>query len=237
MALARDRRISRDETAFRRIEQIVEDHRENVLDEWESKKVLRELGLATVPETLVEDLSGALEAARAFGYPVVLKGRSPGLVHKTEAGLVRLDLHTPEALQIAFREMAGRPNPPASFMVQPHLKGDLELIVGLVRDPQFGPAVMLGLGGIRAEVDRDVIFRLDPVDRQEVERMVSKLKGRALLEGFRGMAPVNLDLLADWLIRLGELAARVEAVQEIDVNPLLIVKGEPVAVDASIILR
>jgi len=236
-APARDRRISQGEAAFDRLERLAADHGENVLDEWESKKVLRELGLATVPETLVEDLSGAWEAARAFGYPVVLKGRSPGLVHKTEAGLVRLNLHTPEALQIAFREMAGRPNPPASFMVQPHLKGDLELIVGLVRDPQFGPAVMLGLGGIRAEVDRDVIFRLDPVDRQEVEQMVSKLKGRALLEGFRGMAPVNLDLLADWLIRLGELAGRVEAVQEIDINPLLIVNGEPVAVDASIILR
>jgi acyl-CoA synthetase (NDP forming) len=235
-AVAPEKHISRIKPLLQQIKQAIEVRPEKVLDEWESKKILRELGLAAVPEILVENLPGALEAARSFGYPVVLKGRSPGLVHKTEAGLVRLDLHTPEALQIAFREMAGRPNPPASFMVQPHLKGDLELIVGLVRDPQFGPAVMLGLGGIRAEVDRDVVFRLAPVDRQEVERMISKLKGRALLEGFRGMAPVDLDLLADWLIRLGELAARVEAVQEIDVNPLLIVKGEPVAVDASIIL-
>ncbi len=229
--------LSRIEPLLRQIKQTIEARPEKVLDEWESKKILRELGLATVPEILVEDLPGALEAAHSFGYPVVLKGRSPGLVHKTEAGLVRLDLHTPEALQIAFREMAGRPNPPASFMVQPQLKGDLELIVGLVRDPQFGPSVMLGLGGIRAEVDRDVVFRLAPVDRQEVEQMVSKLKGRALLEGFRGMAPVNLDLLAEWLIRLGELACRVEAVKEIDVNPLLIVKGEPVAVDASFVIK
>ncbi|HSO72086.1 MAG TPA: acetate--CoA ligase family protein, partial [Thermodesulfobacteriota bacterium] len=189
-AVAPEKKLSRVGPLLRQIKQTIEVRPEKVLDEWESKKILRKLGLATVSEILVEDLPGALEAARSFGYPVVLKGRSPGLVHKTEAGLVRLDLHTPEQLQSAFQEMADRPNPPASFMVQPQLKGDLELIAGVVRDPQFGPAVMLGLGGTRAEIYRDVVFRLVPVDREEVKRMVSKLKGRALLEGFRGMTPV-----------------------------------------------
>ena len=132
---------------LRQMKQTIEVRPENVLDEWESKKILQELGLATVPEILVEDLPRALEAARSFVYPVVLKGRSPGLVHKTEAGLVQLDLHTSEQLQSAFQEMTARSNPPASFMVQPQLKGDLELIAGVVRDPHFGPAVMLGLGG------------------------------------------------------------------------------------------
>jgi succinyl-CoA synthetase beta subunit len=178
-----------------------------------------------------------LEAARTFGYPVVLKGCSPGLIHKTEVGLVRLDLHTPEEMLASFQEMTDRPNPPASFIVQPQLRGDLELIVGVVRDSQFGPAVMLGIGGVRAEVYRDVVFRLAPVTRLDVKEMVSNLKGRALLEGFRGMTPVNMDLLAEWLIALGELACRVEAIKEIDVNPLLVVRGEPIAVDASIILR
>ncbi len=229
--------ISKDDPMLRQIKQTIETRRENVLDEWESKKILRELELAVVPEILVEDLPGALEAARSFGYPVVLKGRSPGLVHKTEAGLVRLDLHTPEQLQSAFREMTACPKPPASFMVQPQLKGDLELIAGVVRDPQFGPAVMLGLGGIRAEIYRDVLFRLAPVDKETVWRMAEGLKGRALFQGYRGAAPVKMDLLAEWLIRLGELACQVEAIQEIDVNPLLIVKGEPIAVDASIVLR
>ncbi len=168
--LPRNYKSPRIEPLLRQIKQTIEARRENVLDEWESKKILRELGLATVPEILVEDLPGALEAAHSFGYPVVLKGRSPGLVHKTEAGLVRLDLHTPEQLQSAFREMAARPKPPASFMVQPQLKGDLELIAGVVRDPQFGPAVMLGLGGTRAEVYRDVVFRLAPVNQETVQR-------------------------------------------------------------------
>jgi acyl-CoA synthetase (NDP forming) len=236
-AVAPEKQLSRSEPLLQQIKQTIEVNPEKVLDEWESKKILRELGLATVPEILVYDLPGALAAARSFGYPVVLKGRSPGLVHKTEAGLVRLDLHTPEALQIAFQEMAGRPNPPESFIVQPQLPGDLELIAGVVRDPQFGPAVMLGLGGVRAEVYRDVVFRLAPVTRLEVEQMVSQLRGRDLLEGFRGMTPVDLNLLADWLIRLGELAFRVEAIQEIDINPLLIIKGEPIAVDASIVVK
>jgi acyl-CoA synthetase (NDP forming) len=236
-AVAPEKQLSRSEPLLQQIKQTIEVNPEKVLDEWESKKILRELGLATVPEILVDDLPGALAAARSFGYPVVLKGRSPGLVHKTEAGLVRLDLHTPEALQIAFREMAGRPNPPASFMVQPQLKGDLELIAGVVRDPQFGPAVMLGLGGTRSEIYRDVVFRLAPVNKETIRRMAERLKGRLLFQGYRGAAPVKMDFLAEWLIRLGELACQVEAIQEIDVNPLLIVQGEPVAVDASVILR
>jgi acetyltransferase len=222
---------------FQSLKTKIKAYREPVLDERESKDVLRELGLKVVPEIPAEDLSGVLSAAKEFGYPVVLKGRSPGLVHKTEAGLVRLDLHTPEQLQNAFRKMADGPNPPAAYLVQPQVKGDVELIAGIVRDPQFGPAVMLGLGGVRAEVYRDVVFRLAPVTRRDVEQMVVKLRGRVLLEGFRGATPINPDLLADWLIRLGELACRVDAVQEIDVNPLLVVKGEPIAVDASIVLR
>jgi acetyltransferase len=222
---------------FEELSRQAEDRQPATLDETESKQWLQALGLPVVPEKEVSDPEGALAAAVAFGYPVVLKGRKPGQIHKTEAGLVKVNIYTPEQLKAAFLEMVGLDSRPTSFLVQPQLQGDLELIVGMVRDPQFGPAVLLGLGGTRAEVYRDVAFRLAPVDREEVKRMVSKLKGRALLEGFRGMTPVNLDLLADWLIRLGELACRVEAIQEIDINPLLIVKGEPVAVDASIILR
>ena len=111
------------------------------------------------------------------------------------------------------------------------------MIAGIIRDPQFGPAVMLGIGGVRAEVYKDVVFRLAPLLQKDVHQMVAKLKGQALLKGFRGSKPVDMDLLAQWLIRLGELALSFEQIQEIDVNPLLIVDGKPIAVDASIILR
>jgi acetyltransferase len=117
------------------------------------------------------------------------------------------------------------------------LKGDLELIAGIIRDPQFGPAVMLGIGGVRAEVYKDVVFRLAPLNTEDVQVMVDRLQGRVLLKGFRGARAVDMDLLAQGLIRLGELALALEPIQEIDVNPLLIVEGRPVAVDASIILR
>jgi acyl-CoA synthetase (NDP forming) len=116
------------------------------------------------------------------------------------------------------------------------LKGDLELIVGITRDPQFGPAVMLGLGGIHAEVYRDVIFRLPPLNSKDVFEMVSELKGQALFRGYRGSKPVDMRDLADWLIKLGWLAMNFDKIQEVDVNPLLIVDGKPVAVDATMIL-
>jgi acyl-CoA synthetase (NDP forming) len=126
---------------------------------------------------------------------------------------------------------------PQSFLIQPMLKGDLELIVGIIRDPQFGPAAMLGLGGIWTEVYRDVVFRLLPLNQQDLFEMVSELKGKDLFRGYRGSKTLNMKVLADWLIRLGWLAMKFEKIQEIDVNPLLIVEGEPVAVDATIILR
>ena len=221
---------------FKALSRRAKEQQPAILDETESKQWLQALDLPVVPEKEVMDLQGALAAAAAFGYPVVLKGRKPGQIHKTEAGLVKVNLYTPEQLKAAFLEMAGLESRPTSFLVQPQLQGELELIVGLVRDPQFGPAVLLGLGGTRAEVYRDVVFRLAPVDRETVRRMAEGLKGRALFQGYRGTAPVKMDRLAEWLIRLGELACQVEAIQEIDVNPLLIVKGDPIAVDASIIL-
>ena len=117
------------------------------------------------------------------------------------------------------------------------LKGDLELIAGIVKDSQFGPTAMLGMGGIWAEVYKDVAFRMVPLHPDEIPEMISQIKGQALLKGYRGSRPVNLVSLGDWLTKLGWLALKFEAIDQIDVNPLLIVEGEPVAVDATIILR
>ena len=208
-----------------------------ILDEQESKKWLKDAGLTVVEEKTAGRMEEVLSAAQELGYPVVLKGLQEGLVHKTEAGLVRLNLNTPEQVVSACQQMGVEGNRPASFLVQPMLKGDLELIAGIIRDPQFGPAVMLGLGGVRAEIYKDVVFRLVPLNPADVYRMVSKLKGQVLFKGFRGSTPVDMDLLAQWLIRLGEMALSLEQIREIDVNPLLIVDGRPIAVDASIILK
>jgi acetate---CoA ligase (ADP-forming) len=178
-----------------------------------------------------------MRLSKLIGYPVVLKGRVKGKVHKTEAGLVKLNLQNADQVQSAGQEMLRLETKPESFLIQPMLKGNLELIVGITRDSQFGPAVMLGLGGVRAEIYRDVVFRLVPLNQDEILEMVSDLKGQALLKGYRGSKPVNMESLADWLIKLGWLAMTFEQIKEIDINPLLIVDGEPVAVDATIIVQ
>ena len=186
---------------------------------------------------MTKDLDETAKAAKKMGYPIVLKGISEGQIHKTDAGLVKLNLQNTEQLISAYRKMLRPKTKPKSFLIQPMLKGDLELIVGIIRDPQFGPTAMLGLGGVWAEVYRDVVFRLVPLNKEEILKMVSDLKGQALLKGYRGSKPVNMESLADWLIKLGWLVMTFEEIQEIDVNPLLIVEGEPVALDATIIFR
>jgi acetyltransferase len=208
-----------------------------ILGEHEAKKWLKALDLNVVKEVIARDIDEAIRAAEKMGYPVVLKGVVEGKVHKTEAGLVKLNLWNSNQIKSAYQEMLGIKPKPQSFLIQPMLKGDLELIVGITRDPQFGPAVMLGLGGIHTEVYRDVVFRLPPLTQEDVFEMVSELKGQALFKGYRGSKPVNMKSLADWLIKLGWLSLTYEKIQEIDVNPLLVVDGEPVAVDATIVLR
>jgi acyl-CoA synthetase (NDP forming) len=187
-------------------------------------------------EVVVKDLGESLKAANGMGYPVVLKGMVEEKVHKTDVGLVKLNLWNADQVKSAYHEMLGTKIKPKSFLIQPMLKADLELIVGIVRDPQFGPAVMLGLGGIWAEVYKDAVFRLAPLNREEILEMVRDLKGQALLKGFRGSKPVNMERLADWLMKLGWLALNFEKIREMDVNPLSIVDGEPIALDATMIL-
>jgi len=215
----------------------VDEKGKKVLDEFEAKKWFKALNLKVVKEVAAKNLGGALQAAKKIGYPIALKGIVEGEVHKTELGLVKLNLQNADQLKSAFRKMLRAKIKPKSFLIQPMVKGDLELITGVVRDPQFGPAVMLGLGGVRAEVYKDVAFRLAPLNQKDVLSMVSDLEGHALLKGYRGSKPVNMGNLGNWLIRLGWLAVKLEKIQEIDVNPLLIVDGEPVAVDATIILK
>jgi len=207
-----------------------------VLDEFEAKKWLKTMNLKVVKEVAVKSPEEAIKAAKKMGYPIVLKGIVEGQMHKTGSGLVNLDLQNPDQLKSAYRKMQHLKTKPQSFLIQPMLKGDLELIAGVLRDPQFGPAVMFGLGGVQAEVYKDVAFRLAPLNQKDVLSLVSDLKGQVLLKGYRGSKPVNMESLANWLIKLGWLALKFEKVQEIDVNPLLVVDGEPVAVDATIVL-
>ncbi|MGD8540849.1 MAG: acetate--CoA ligase family protein [Desulfobacteraceae bacterium] len=206
------------------------------LDEHRSKKVLADCGIPVVAEGIVATPAAAAAAAAKWGYPVVLKGLVPGAVHKTEQGLVRLGIASAAALESAFGELAAAMNGAGEILLQQMVHGGPELIAGGLRDPQFGPCVMCGLGGTLAEILGDAAFAVAPLSREDALALVGRLKTRQLLDGFRGAPPVDREALAEILVRLGRLMAAFPAIREIDINPLICANGRPLAVDASIIL-
>jgi acyl-CoA synthetase (NDP forming) len=206
------------------------------LSEAASKRLLAPFGLVTPPERLCADAAGASDAADALGYPVVAKLAGDGIAHKTERGLVRLRLGDRAAVEAAAAELLALARPDdgeVGVLVAPMVSGNRELIAGLVRDPQFGPTVMLGVGGILAEAVADVVFRPAPLDRVTAEEMVDSLATQKLLGEFRGEPAVSRSHLVDLLIGLGRLAEERPDVASVDINPLIVgTDGVPVGVDA-----
>ncbi len=206
------------------------------LSEAESKGLLREHGVPVAEERMVASADEAVAAAEALGFPVVAKLNGERIAHKTERGLVRLDLADKEAVHRAATELldAARPEDgDVTVLVAPMIRGNRELIAGVLRDPQFGPTVMLGVGGILAEAVADVVFRPAPVDAVTAEEMIDQLATQRLLGDFRGEAAVDRAALVDVLTGLGRLAAERTDIASVDVNPLIVTAdGRPVAVDA-----
>jgi acetyl-CoA synthetase len=194
-----------------------------------------------VRETLSTDAEAAVTAAEAAGYPVVLKVESPALPHKTEAGVIRLNLGSADAVRDAFAAVmanARRHAPGAPIngvLVQPMVPQGIEIVIGARRDPLFGPTVLVGMGGVLVELLRDSVVALAPVSQAEARDMLGRLKGAKLLSGFRNMPAVDLDALAGIVQRVSELAAdHGDRIAEIDVNPVICTGPRLVAVDALI---
>ncbi|MFP4390398.1 MAG: acetate--CoA ligase family protein, partial [Desulfococcaceae bacterium] len=206
-----------------------------VLDEALSKTLLSEMGILAVEEVVTTAVGEAKAAAERFGWPVVLKGLRPGTVHKTEAGLVRMGVDSEGALESAFSELLDAAEG-GGVLVQRQVPAGLELIAGLVRDPQFGPCVMAGMGGVLAEVLKDTAFGIAPLTKADALALIGRLRSQALLDGFRGAPPVDRQALAEILVRLGNLGAAAERVREVDINPLIVVDGKPMAVDAAVVV-
>ncbi|MDH5534901.1 MAG: acetate--CoA ligase family protein [Betaproteobacteria bacterium] len=211
--------------------------------EHEAKRILGEYGIPVTKEMLATSAGAALAAAKEIGYPVALKIQSPDISHKTEAKAVRLGLGSDAELAKAYEEIlanARRYMPEAQIegvLVQQMVKGGLEAILGVTNDALFGPAVMFGLGGIFAEVLKDVSFRLAPVTKAVAHDMIREIKGYPVLAGARGRAEADVDALADAIVRLSALAVDLEGeVAELDINPLFVMeKGAGVkAADALI---
>lgn len=207
-----------------------------VLDEYLSKRILRELGIPVVEEQLVSSPEEVCLAAVQLGFPLVMKGLSPGKVHKTEAGLVRLNIATVESAVETFTQLMAAMDGAGTVLMQKQVRGELELIAGMFRDAQFGPCVMIGIGGVMAEALADSVFAVAPIARSEALALVGRLRMRRLLDGFRGAPPTDCEALARVLIALGELGIEEPRVREIDINPLIVSNGVPIAVDASVIL-
>jgi succinyl-CoA synthetase beta subunit len=205
-----------------------------VLGEREAKAVLRKYGVQSAAERQAKDADAAVKAAAELGYPVVLKADGD-IEHKTEAGAVRLDLRDEAALRAACAAMTAAKN---GFLVQAMVKGGVELVVGIKRDPQVGPVLLVGLGGVLVEILRDTALALAPVGKAEARRMLESLRGFKLLQGYRGAPAADLDSACEAIARISEFAAdHAEQIEEIDVNPLLARPDGAVALDALIILR
>lgn len=208
------------------------------LSEHDSKKFLASFGIPVTREELARSVEEAVEAANRIGFPVVLKGTGPELLHKTEKRLIELDLRYESEVREAYRRIVDRAGKAVEgVLVQEMVDGQRELVAGLVRDPQFGPCVMFGLGGIFTEILEDVTFRVAPLSERDAHDMMDSIRARKILEPVRGMEAVNRSLLAAILITLGRIGLDYPEVREIDINPLKIRGREPVAVDAMVVLQ
>jgi len=206
----------------------------NALAEHEVKTLLKNYGIP-VPNFAVIESEGEIESLN-LKFPVVVKASSPKILHKTDIGAVRLNIKDKDELKAVVREFKEK-FPDAKILVEEMENKNVEVIVGVINDATFGPAIMFGLGGIFVEVLRDVTFRVIPITREDAEEMLSEIKGRKLLEGFRGIK-VDKEAIIKILLRVSELAQKLEPViDQLDLNPIFVKEEGAVVVDAKMLLK
>ena len=199
-------------------------------------------GIPLADHRFIKNLFEALEAASSIGYPVALKTASSKIIHKTEGGGVILDLKGPNELKAAYQEMETRVRqqvPGAQengFIVQRMVPAGLEILLGAKRDPQFGPVIIVGTGGVYTEIWKDIAYGLAPLGREEAERMIRKTKMFEIVKGFRGRKPLDAALLVEMLLRLSQLMEAVQEIREMEINPFVLFPQGGLAVDVRVIL-
>jgi acetate---CoA ligase (ADP-forming) subunit beta len=211
--------------------------------EHEAESVAREYGIKVPPSGLARNEKEALAFARRIGYPLVMKIVSQDILHKSDVGGVKTDVSSQKDVTASFKEIlrnAKKSNPKArieGILVQKQAEKSHEFVVGATRDPQFGPTIMFGLGGIYVELFKDVAFRLAPVSSEEALDMIKETKSYKLLTGFRGSAPLDINAATDTIRAVGELMVREPHVESLDINPLFVYEKGSLAVDVRIILE
>ena len=214
------------------------------LDELSGKRLLASFGVAVPRSLFVQDATEAAAACSNLKAPLVLKVVSPDILHKSDAGGVKVGLARAAEVEDAVRAMMKRPAIESAridgFLLEEMAPAGLEVVVGGLRDPQFGPLVMVGLGGIFVEVLADVAFRICPIARIDAEEMVDELKGAALFRGVRGRRPVSRDAVVDVLLKVGGekglMMTHGDDIAEADINPIIVSEHAAVAVDARFVL-
>ncbi|MFY9399629.1 MAG: GNAT family N-acetyltransferase [Desulfomonilia bacterium] len=214
------------------IHRALEQNRECLM-EHECKEILEAVGIPTTGGRIASTEEQAVELGRSIGFPVVLKIASPDVTHKSDSGGVKLDLKNEEELRQAFREIMGafRNRTVLGVSVQKMAKPGIEAIVGVTRDPSFGPVLMFGLGGIFTEVLKDVTFRVLPIDAEEAAEMIGEIRGSRILNGYRGRS-ADIEALKDLLCKVSSLVCSHPQIRELDLNPVFLYPSGLVAVDA-----
>lgn len=213
-----------------------------LLNEVESKQLLAEAGIPTTAARLARSREQAVAIAGEMGFPVVLKVVSEDIPHKSDVGGVQLNLADADAVAAAYDRVmenvrAARPEARIDGVsVQRQARPGTEVIVGMTKDPQFGPVLMFGLGGVLVEVLKDVAFRIVPLAPRDAREMVREIKGFPLLQGYRGSEPADLAALEDLVLKVSDFVERHPEIDELDLNPVFAYRDGVVAVDARVIL-
>jgi acetyl-CoA synthetase (ADP-forming) len=208
----------------------------------EAKELIEAFGITTTSHAVTSSVTDAIQTAKSLGYPVVLKIVSPDISHKTDAGGVKVGIRDDSGVKIAYEEIMKSVKmkmPDArihGILVEEMAPPSTEVIVGGLRDPQFGPAVMFGLGGIFVEIYKDVSFRIAPVEEHEAFDMIHEVKGAKILKGFRGVGQLDIAALAQTILQVSRVMMSVEEIKEIDLNPVLLYPKGVRAVDARVVL-
>ena len=214
-----------------------------VLTEFESKKLLERAGIPVVETRLVRTKRETISVSKEMGFPVVLKITSPDIVHKSDSGGVKLGIANATQASKAYSEimLSIKQRYPGAIIhgltVQKMAPPGIQVIVGMNKDPQFGPVLMFGLGGILVELLKDVSFRIVPVTKRDAAEMIKEIKGYPLLEGYRGQEPANIDALQDIIVRVSQFVERTPEIKELDLNPIFAYRDKAVSVDARIVLE
>ena len=214
-----------------------------ILTEFESKKFLKQVGIPVIETRLARTLKESVLFSQKMGFPVALKIASPDIVHKSDSGGVRLSLNNASEVRAAYREIMDgvqAKNPSASIQgvsVQKMAKPGTEVIVGTSKDPQFGPVIMFGLGGIFVEVLKDVSFRIIPLGQKDALEMIEEIKGYPLLQGYRGKESVDIPALTEIILKISRVMEENPEIKELELNPIMAYKKGALAVDARIILE